>query len=350
MFRFLLYPFSLVYGFVVKFRNILFDLNILKSVQFNIPVILVGNITVGGTGKTPHVEYLVKLLKDHYKTGVLSRGYKRKTKGIVHASTISNSDEIGDEPTQIKNKFPDIDVVVNAGRVEGIKYMISAKTELVILDDAYQHRYVKPGLSILLIDYNRQIDKSHLLPYGDLRESKDNTKRADIIIITKTPELITPAEKRVVAEGVRLYPYQKLFFTSLRYGNLCAVFPGKEDLLLDFMKNHELFSILVVTGIAYSQPFIKYLEKYSENIVHLKFGDHSSYTASRLNKIKKEFMMIKNDKRIIITTEKDAVKLREVKNMPKIIADSLFYIPIEVFFLENEQDFINKIISYVKKN
>ena len=186
MLRFLLYPFSLLYGIAVFVRNMLFDFHILKSRQFNLPVISVGNITVGGTGKTPHVEYLVKLLKDDFKIAVLSRGYKRKTKGFVIADDKPNPEDIGDEPAQIKLKYPDIEVAVNADRVEGIEKLKDRKNELIILDDAYQHRYVKPGLSILLIDYNRKIDEDFLLPFGNLRENAREIRRADIILITKS--------------------------------------------------------------------------------------------------------------------------------------------------------------------
>ncbi|MDF1546595.1 MAG: tetraacyldisaccharide 4'-kinase [Bacteroidales bacterium] len=350
MFRFLLYPFSLIYGSIVLIRNILFDFHILKSREFNFPVIAIGNITVGGTGKTPHAEYLVKLLKDKYRVAVLSRGYKRKTKGFVVAEKNPKSEDIGDEPAQIKMKFPEIEVAVNANRVKGIEILEERKNDLVILDDAFQHRYVKPGLSILLIDYNRRIDEDFLLPFGNLRENAREIRRADIILITKTPESLKPINRRLVLDRVKPYPYQEVYFTTFTYGNLSSVFTNKSVVPENFKTRHELYTILLVTGIASSKPIIEYLKTLSLDIKHLKFVDHSEYDKTKINKILSTFKLIKNDNKIIITTEKDAIKFREAKNLDELLLKNMFYIPIEVSFIEREEEFNEQITKYVSKN
>ena len=350
MLRFLLYPFSLLYGIAVFVRNMLFDFHILKSRQFNLPVISVGNITVGGTGKTPHVEYLVKLLKDDFKIAVLSRGYKRKTKGFVIADDKPNPEDIGDEPAQIKLKYLDIEVAVNADRVEGIEKLKDRKNELIILDDAYQHRYVKPGLSILLIDYNRKIDEDFLLPFGNLRENAREIRRADIILITKTPPTLKPINRRIILERIKPYPYQETYFTSFAYGKLTPVFNQKNMIPEDYYNSHEIYTILLVTGIAYSKPIVDYLKGYSLDIKHLKFTDHTEYNASKLKKITNTYKSINNDKKIIITTEKDAIKLRENKEMEESLTRNIFYLPIEVKIIEKEEEFNEQITQYVRKN
>lgn len=350
MFRFLLYPFSLLYGIAVFFRNMLFDYRVLKSRQFNFPVISVGNITIGGTGKTPHVEYLVKLLKDEFRVSVLSRGYKRKTKGFIIADEQPKATDIGDEPAQIKFKFPEIEVAVNANRVDGIEKLIERKNEIVVLDDAYQHRYVKPGLSILLIDYNRRIDEDYLLPFGNLREKTKEIRRADIILITKTPPDLKPINRRIILERIKPFPYQEMYFTSFIYGKLTPVFNTKNIIPEEFYNNHEIYTILLVTGIAYSKPIVDYLKTFSGDIKHLKFGDHSEYTENRLKKISNSYKSISNEKKIIITTEKDAIKLREIQKIDDALTRSIFYLPIEVKVIEKEDEFNEQITQYVRKN
>jgi tetraacyldisaccharide 4'-kinase len=350
MFRLLLIPFSFLYGLVVALRNLLFDFKILKSHQFDIPVISVGNITVGGTGKTPHVEYLAQLLKDKCKVAILSRGYKRKTKGFVLAKDNPKTKDVGDEPAQMKFKFPELDIAINADRVEGITALEQRKNEIIILDDAFQHRYVKPGLSILLIDFNRRIDKSHLLPYGNLRESANEIRRADMIIVTKTPSEIKPIERRVIIEQIHPYPFQQLYFTGFNYGKFESVFNKNMHLPSDFHNNHEIYTFLVITGIAYSRPFIDHLKSFSQDIVHIELADHSSYNLNKLNKIANSFRAIRNDKKIIITTEKDAVKLREFEKTDEILLQNMFFVPIEVEFIDGKIEFENQILDYVRKN
>ncbi len=309
-----------------------------------------GNITVGGTGKTPHVEYLVKLLNKKFKVSVLSRGYKRKTKGLVIADENPKSKDIGDEPVQIKLKYPKVDIVVDSNRVRGIETLLQRKNKVVILDDAYQHRYVKPGLSILLIDYNRQIYKDHLLPFGNLREPQKARYRADIILFTKTPKSIKPIDKRIAMEHLQALPYQRVYFSSFSYGNLTNVFGNHIRVCDDFINAPELYTILLVTGIANTRSLVSYLKNFSRNIKHIKFADHVNYNNNKINNIIDTFSKIKNDKKIIITTEKDAVKLREQSDINNLLLNNTFYLPIEVKILDKQSEFNNQILDYVKKN
>ncbi len=244
-------PLSWLYGLGVGFRNLLFKLGILKSRAFDIPVISVGNITVGGSGKTPHVEYLVSLLKDKMKVAVLSRGYKRKSKGYVLANDDTTMREIGDEPYQMKQKFPELYVAVDKKRTEGIDRLThdeqTKDVDVILLDDAYQHRYVKPGVNILLVDYHRLIIYDKLLPAGCLREPKEGKSRADIVIITKCPKDLRPMEYRVLMKALDLYPYQSLYFTTLIYDNLKQVY-GTESMPINSLPNR--CNVLLLTGIA----------------------------------------------------------------------------------------------------
>ena len=228
MAKFLLYPLSWLYGIAVSFRNQMYDLNLLKSTEFDVPIISIGNITVGGTGKTPHVEYLVNLLRDKFNVATLSRGYKRKTSGFHCVETNSTALEVGDEPLQIKNKFPEIRVAVCENRVVGADKLLNLSNKIIpdvlLLDDAFQHRKITPGINILLIDYTRQIKYDTLLPVGRLRESASQMRRANIIIYTKCPNEITPITRRILMKDVELMPYQELYFTTLNYQNLEPVF------------------------------------------------------------------------------------------------------------------------------
>jgi len=350
MFRILLYPFSLLYGLVVGIRNILFDCKILKSIQFNIPVISVGNITVGGTGKTPHVEYLINLLKEKRNIAVLSRGYKRKTKGFQIADNQSTCADIGDEPKQMKQKFSKITVAVDANRVNGLNRLIKKGVDTVILDDAFQHRYVKPGLSILLIDYNRDINKDYLLPYGRLRESIKAKDRADIIIVSKTPEELKPIDRRLIKKNLKPRPYQELYFTGLKYEKLIPVLSDTVSMPMDWGLSTNIYSVVLVTGIARAGQLVSHIKKFSNNVHHLNYSDHANYTSKRINKIINTFNNIKNNKKIIITTEKDAVKIRELKITDMILKQNMFYLPVEVYFISEEQEFRNQIIRYVGEN
>ena len=276
----LLYPLSLIYGFITAVRNFLYDADILKSTSLPVPVICVGNITVGGTGKTPHTEYLVDLLEKNFKVATLSRGYKRKTKDFRIASISATVSEIGDEPLQIFRKFPDTLVAVDRNRVSGVWRILHHRpgTQVIILDDGFQHRSITPGLSILLTDFDRPFMHDHMLPYGNLREDKSNMRRADIILITKCPENLSPIQRRLIVKSIAKAPYQNLYFTTLSYGAPLPVFGEKNGMesSLDLSKCTGS-GIVLLTGIANPKPLREYLEKFFGEIKELAFPDHYAY-------------------------------------------------------------------------
>jgi len=350
-----LYPLSFLYGLGVNLRNKMFDWGIIHSKSYDIPVICVGNITVGGTGKTPHTEYLIKLLKYEFKVAVLSRGYKRKSKGFVLASATSTARDIGDEPYQIKQKFPEITVSVDKNRCHGIETLCEGKkpSELgvILLDDAYQHRYVNPGMNILLVDFNRLICDDALLPAGRLREPFRGKNRANIVIITKCPRVMKPMDFRIISKRLDLYPYQQLYFTSYKYGSLTPIFPNsnnKKRVLGQLEKDEE---VMLLSGIASPKQLLQDLERYTSHITPLIFADHHDFTENDLKTLKATFDNLKREKKIIITTEKDAARLIQFTNLDETIKKNIYALPIEVKFLQNQEDIFNQnIIEYVRKN
>ncbi len=346
-----LLPLSWLYGIGVRVRNWMFNIGLLKTQSYDIPIIAVGNITVGGSGKTPHVEYLISLLHDKLKVGVLSRGYKRKSHGYVLADSTTPMREIGDEPYQMRQKFDDIYVAVDKKRREGIDRLTTDDTtkdvDVILLDDAYQHRYVKPGVNILLVDYHRLIIYDKLLPAGRMREPQDGKSRADIVIVTKCPKDLKPMEFRVLKRAMDLYPYQELFFTTLQYESLKMVFGDKRLPIADLP--HDI-NILLLTGIASPQQMIVDLQAVSRNITPLTFGDHHQFTANEMEHVNSTFASMKSPK-IIITTEKDATRLATVEGMSEETRQNIYALPIRIrFMLDGEEEFNNKIISYVRKN
>ena len=346
-----LIPLSWFYGMGVGLRNKLFELGVLKTRSFDIPVISVGNITVGGSGKTPHVEYLVRLLKDKAKVAVLSRGYKRQTKGFVLANDQSTVEEIGDEPLQMKQKFGDIYVAVDEDRCHGIDTLTSDNdtkdVDVILLDDAFQHRYVKPGINILLVDYHRMIFQDKLLPAGRLREPVEGKKRADIVIITKCPKDLRPMDYRVLTNEMGLLAYQSLYFTTLSYENLKPLFGGDER-TLDSISQDE--HVLLLTGIATPQQITTDLQPYCNHIQSLTFGDHHQFTEKDIANINETFSSMPSPK-MIITTEKDACRLEKISGLNEQVRKSIYILPIHIeFMLEQEESFTNKILSYVQKN
>jgi len=352
MLKILLYPLSWLYGIVVFLRNRAYDLDILKSQEFDVPVISIGNITVGGTGKTPHVEYLISLLKDKYNVATLSRGYKRKTKGFRTVEVDSTASESGDEPLQIKNKFPEIIVSVSEDRVKGVERLLKQDAQnvpdVILLDDAFQHRRIIPGINILLIDYNRQIKNDHLLPYGRLREGQYQARRANIIIFTKCPDEVTPIMRRILQNDIHLLPYQKLYFTKLEYGKLVPAF-GAKRLGKTFYEEKQ-FAILLVTGIASPLLMHNYLKRYSDQIETMTFSDHHDYSNTDLMEIENRFEAIQAEKKVIVTTEKDVMRLRSTK-LNGELKTSVYYLPVKVQFLEEEKKSFNKrILNYVGEN
>ena len=347
-----LLPLSWLYGLGVKFRNMLFEVGILQSRSFDVPVISVGNITVGGTGKTPHVEYLIGLLKDKVKVAVLSRGYKRKTRGFVIADEHATAKTVGDEPLQMKRKFgDDITVAVDRNRCHGIDRLTGNDSpgdiDVVLLDDAFQHRYVTPGINILLVDYHRLIIYDKLLPAGRLREPLNGKNRADIVIVTKCPHDLKPMEYRVITKAMDLFPFQRLYFTRLDYDNLTPVFGGKE-MPLDKISHDE--HILLLTGIASPRQMIEDLTPLCSNIKPLTFGDHHSFTPSDVDRINSVFAAMPQPK-MIVTTEKDATRLIALEGLGDDVRSSIYALPVKIsFMLEQEESFNEKIIGYVRKN
>lgn len=330
-------------------RNFLYSSHVFKSVEFNIPVISVGNLTVGGTGKTPHTEYIVNLLKDKFDVTVLSRGYKRKTKGYVEGSEKSTVAEIGDEPKQMAIKFAGkAKVCVCENRAEGIKQIIKNDSErnVIVLDDAYQHRSVSPLINILLTDYNRPIYEDHILPYGRLRESAHNSNRANIIVVTKCPDTLKPIDRRVISKHINLLPFQSIFFTNFKYEEPKSVFIDSKSI---FFCNRDT-EILLITGIANPDTIIDYIKtNLSKKITHINFPDHHNFSDKDIKHIKEIFGNLTANK-IIITTEKDAVRLNEI-SWPEQIQQAMFYLPISLNFVFNDDEEFNKqIIENVTKD
>lgn len=337
------------YHWITWLRNLAFDNGIITSRKFTIPVICIGNITVGGTGKTPHTEYLINSLHDKYRIAVLSRGYGRKSKGYIKADAESVMEIIGDEPYQIKNKFPDITVAVDEKRVHGIELLQKEGTQpdIILLDDAFQHRYVKAGLNILLIDSNLPIWKDRVLPFGRLRESMAGIKRADIIIFTKCNAGMNSEEMEYFRRMTGMKERIPIFFSTMRYGN-------PYPLLTDAVKEEPRFKdteVLLLTGIANPKPLKKELEKRGANVKLLQYADHHNFSTEELNDIANKFKNTKNKNKIIITTEKDAARLTAQKALPLVIKEHTYILPIEVDFLNEEKNMFNKIISdYVRKD
>jgi len=353
-FKWLLFPLALIYKIITGTRNTLFDLKILSSVEFDLPVISVGNITVGGTGKTPHIEYLIDLLKQDYKLAVLSRGYKRKTQNYILASEKSTVDEIGDEPKQIKSKFQNVTVAVDANRVRGINKLISTvNPNVILLDDAFQHRWVEPGLSILLIDYNRPLQEDHILPLGELRENMSERRRANVLVVTKTPTDIKPIEQRIIEKNLGLFPYQIIYFTTIKYGKIKPVYNefAKTNSASDEQIKSNKTTILAITGIAQPEHLLKYLESFGTDLVHLTFPDHHPYSRKDINTILKKFNAIENESKIIITTEKDAVRFLDMQYIDEHIQQNLYFVPLEIGFLNNDKtDFDKHILKFITKD
>ena len=348
-----LLPLSWLYGLGVGFRSLLFEMGILKQHSFKTPIISVGNITVGGTGKTPHVEYLINLLKDSIHVAVLSRGYKRKSRGFLLATRETPMYDLGDEPYQMKQKYPEIVVAVDAKRTRGIEKLISGtytekEVDAILLDDAYQHRYVKPGLNILLVDYHRLIIHDELLPAGRLREPVKGKNRADIVIVTKCPKTLNPMEFRVLTKQMNLYPYQQLYFTTIEYEPLRPLFDGKEQ--INSLEELAGKNILLLTGIASPKQIYYDLKAYTPNIHPLRYGDHHNFKKKDIKKINELFEALPAPK-LIITTEKDAVRLKGAEGLTPEARRNLYVLPISIdFMLQGKESFNDKIIGYVRKN
>ena len=347
-----LMPLSWLYGALTGIRNLMYDMGWLNSKSYDIPIICVGNITIGGTGKTPHVEYLLRLLGRRLHTAVLSRGYKRKGSGYLLAAETTPANRLGDEPWQMKHKFPQAYIAVDANRRRGIEHLMhdssTSNVQAIVLDDAFQHRRVKAGLNILLTDYSRLVTEDRLLPAGRLRESASNMERAQIIVVTKCPPDLSPMGFRVVQQCLALKPYQDLFFSTLRYAPLQALFKdGQRN--LETLRPEDIH-VLLVTGIACPYQMEQDLRKYAQHIRTLSFPDHHKYRPADVRLINKTFADMPRPK-IVITTEKDAARLRDVKGLDSQVEENFYALPIQVEIMRNQTTAFNeKILNYVHKN
>jgi tetraacyldisaccharide 4'-kinase len=327
---------------IMLLRNLLFDLGILRSEKFELPVISVGNLSFGGTGKTPHIEYLIRLMGNDILTATLSRGYGRKSKGFILASGEQDVKYIGDEPMLFVKKFPDIQVAVDEKRVRGISKLMEKVPGLglVLLDDAFQHRYVKPGLSILLTDYHHLYTEDHVVPSGRLREFRSGARRADIIIVTKTPKVFSPITRRRIENEIKPRPFQQLFYSFITYGSFIPV-NEKQDLAI----LQKLSYILLFTGIANDYPLQEEVKRKCTELSVLKFPDHHPYEMKDLENIRTRFLDLPSRKKIILTTEKDMMRLKnqEFSNFFKDLP--LFYLPIEINLHSKDKQAFDKLIK-----
>ncbi len=338
-FRYLLLPITWIYGAIIWLRNKLYDKNILKSSSFNFPIICVGNLATGGTGKTPMTEYLIRLLKNEYKTATLSRGYKRKTEGFAIANTNTTALEIGDEPMQFHQKFPDVTVAVGEERIVAIPQLLHERpeTEVIILDDAFQHRQVRAGLNIILTDHANLYTRDFILPAGDLRDVRSSSRRADIIIVTKCKADLSETEKSSVIKEIGAEAEQSVYFTTIVYGKPYHLFTKATiDIEPDC-------GILLVCGIANPRPLKEHLNKHADSYDMIRYADHHIFHSNDLQDIRQHFKKIKGDKKLVLTTEKDAVRLEKFE---KELADfPIYVVPIEHRFLFDEADHFNAAVQ-----
>ncbi len=348
--KILLFPFAVIYGTITSLRNLLYDWKFLQSKSFDVHTICVGNLAVGGTGKTPHVEYLIKLLQDEVKIATLSRGYKRKTTGFVHADENSTALDIGDEPLQYKTKNPNLDVCVDANRVNGVKKILSfpEPPKVIILDDAFQHRALNSELKIVVSEYSNLFLNDCMLPAGSLRESKAGIKRADIIIISKTPDKTTAIEIRNVIKDIKPLAHQQLFFTWLKYGELVGFQNPNET--IDTLNDLFRYRIVLFTGIGNPTPMVTYLKEYASDVKHIQYPDHHQFTIQDIADIRAELDAFEGGNKIVITTEKDTMRLKgsDLQDIANTLP--LYVLPIEVDFKDKAQEFNETIINYVRTN
>lgn len=351
----LLTPASWLYGAVVGVRNWMFEQKFFKSVEYDIPVIGVGNLTVGGTGKTPHVEYIVSHLSLEYKVAVLSRGYKRKTKGFVLANANSTPSSIGDEPYQIYQKFHGkVIVACCESRRKGIDELLKLfpDLEIIVLDDSFQHRWVKPKISILLTDYSRPFYEDKLLPLGRLRESPIQVNRADMVIVTKCPADLQPMSYRIAYKNLDLMAFQKLFFSRYDYGDLRPVFLDDSPYAVSLAELSEKDSVMLLTGIANPRYIVRYLRSYPFKVKVDHYPDHHDFTKRDIQDIAKRFKDMPGQRKIIVTTEKDAVRLMHNPYFPKSLKPFTFFLPVAVRMVRGveDHDLIEEIKNQIKKS
>jgi len=339
--RIILLPVALLYGLAAQLRNKLFDWGILPSQSFEHPVISVGNLSMGGTGKTPHIEYLINLLKSHYKVAVLSRGYKRKSKGFQTVTPKSDVHHAGDEPLQMCLKHPEAFIAVAESRVKGIRKILHERksNQVILLDDAFQHRYVKPGLNILLTDYHRIFSKNYVLPTGNLREFRRGASRADLLVVTKTPMVFSPLDRKIILKDLSRYNIKNILFSYIKYGEWIPITPCAKELALKKSK-----TIFLLTGIANPTPLGEHLKRQCDDLYIHKFSDHHQFTQNEILSVMERFNQTYGGRKAIITTEKDSMRLRDPK-LAKLIRNlPVYYVPIEVDFHCSDKSKFDKIV------
>ena len=349
--RFLLYPLAWIYGLGIIIRNFLYDNGVFSITGFEYPIISVGNLSVGGTGKTPHVEYLIRLLKPANNVATLSRGYGRKSTGFLIVKQKMNVAKAGDEPLQYKNKFPGVKVTVGEKRVPAMMSLLASYSDLnvVLMDDAFQHRSIKPGFSILLTEYRNLFTDDFLIPVGSLRDLRSSMKRADLVLVTKTPEDTSEDSMRRVRNKIRLRPQQQLFFTYLRYGAVKPVQEGQPVLTtLDLSE----YDVLAFSGLARSRNFAGYIKGRCKSVKHLRFPDHYAYTRKDISYFVKRFNQLDSPKKLMLTTEKDWMRIIN-EPIRKLLDDIPVYtLEVLVVFTDPKEKeiFDQKIMTYVEKN
>ncbi len=349
--KILLWPFSVLFGLITSIRNKLYDWNFLKETKFELHTIGVGNLSVGGAGKTPLVEYLIRLLQnENYRIATLSRGYKRKTKGFVIASDTSTAADIGDEPLIFKSKY-NVTVAVDASRVNGMKQLMALQTEMpqvVLLDDVFQHRQIKCGLSILVTDFNKLYFNDRLLPYGTLRENPAGMNRADIVVISKTPENISAVEMRQVTKDIKPLAHQRVYYSFLKYGELYSASNPSDK--LDTLNDLFRYTVVSFAGIANAEPMTNYLKEYAANAKHLPFADHYEFTIKDLQDIEAYYQTLGGGSKIMVTTEKDLMRLKSPELWDFVKGMNLYILPVEISFKDKEEEFNQLILKYVRTN
>jgi len=348
--KILLLPIAFIYGLITAIRNRFYDWNFIKHTRFDVHTIGVGNLAVGGAGKTPLVEYMIRLfLSEGINAATLSRGYKRKTKGFVLASEKSSAEEIGDEPLMYKYKY-NIRVAVDGNRVNGVKKLLAEPEPpfVILLDDVFQHRSIKCGLNIVVSDFNNLYFNDSMLPAGRLREYKGGIIRADIIIITKMPERITPVELRNIIKDVNPKAHQQVFFSYIKYGELYSI--NNPAHKMDTLNELFRFRIISFAGIANATPMVNYLKEYASEVRHLPFEDHHEYSVKDLEDIERYYDSFEGGNKILVTTEKDLMRLRNHSVVKIAERMNIFVLPIEVTFKDKEEEFNQEILKYVRAN
>lgn len=344
IFRYILFPISLVYGSITTFRNFLYKKNIFKSSEFDLPIICIGNLSMGGTGKTPHTEYLARLLKKEFNLAILSRGYGRRTTDYIEADENSTAAHIGDEPAQYNRKFPNIRIAVEKKRVKGVLNLLydDSSTDAILLDDAFQHRSLKAGMNILITDFNAPFYEDLILPVGNLRELRKGKKRANIIIVSKCPANLPEEKQKEIAKKIKPNSNQQLFFSTIQYGRIYNPFTNE-----DFQGDLKASTPLVLTGIANPSPLYEELNSRGVKFRKKAYRDHYPFSEKDVATISEIFGIFDGSEKIILTTEKDASRLMDIQGFREL---PIYCIEIKIDFINNRKEFDNEILKYVREN